>query len=341
LPDVAVVPSEHFNTVLYTGNATARSITGVGFQPDLVWTKGRSAAWQNRLTDAVRGTGKELESDSTSAETTSNDLTSFNSDGFSLGTSNNGNSNGNTFVAWNWKANGSGSSNTDGTINTTATSANVDAGFSISTYTGNGVDGATVGHGLSKAPEMMIVKKRSATPDAENWVVYHTSLGATKGTYLNLTATPYTLDIYWNNTEPTSSVFSIGDWDGINTSSQPYIAYCFHSVDGYSKVGSYTGNGSTDGTFVYTGFRPAFILHKKTNGSANWIMTDAIRNTSNPVGKYLMPNSSNAEADGTSFFDYTSNGFKLRTSGGGQNGSGDTHIFIAFAETPFKYSNAR
>jgi len=337
LPDVAVVPSEHFNTVLYTGNGGTQAITGVGFQSDLVWTKGRSSAWQNRLTDVIRGTSKQLESDSTGAENTSNDLTSFDSDGFTLGSSNNGNANAVTFVAWNWKANGSGSSNTNGSITSTV-SANVDAGFSIVGYTGNNVAGATIGHGLSAKPDLIIVKIR-----ADNYTgrVYNSISGATKYLDWASTAALGTYQHMWNNTEPTSSVFSVGH--DVTVGGYPirdFIAYCFHSVDGYSKVGSYTGNTNADGTFVYTGFKPAYVMVKNTSGWG-WYIHDSVRHPDNENDLHLLANSSAADsATDNTHMDFLSNGFKLRTASIIGNGSAYTLIYIAFAETPFKYSNA-
>ena len=344
LPEPTVVPSEHFNTITYTGDGTTgRSITGVGFQPDLVWYKRRDAAWWHTLTDSVRGAPKLLSSNVTNAEVTSPDgsISSFNSDGF---TANAGstpdygiNTNGESAVAWNWKANGSGSSNTAGDINSTV-SVNTDAGFSISTYTGNNTN-STVGHGLSSAPEMVIVKSRT---DAQHWSVYHASAGNQYGFRLNENGAQIDYP-YWNDTTPTSSVFSIGGNDFTNKSSSNFIAYCFHSVEGYSKVGSYTGNGSADGTFVHCGFAPRWLLFKTTS-TDSWIMIDNERDATpgNPKGDYFWANGSNAETTvSTDRLDFTSNGFKLRQSWGSTNASGTTYIFIAFAESPFKYSTAK
>jgi hypothetical protein len=339
LPEPTIVDGgEYFNTVLYTGNGSTQSITGVGFQPDWVWLKTRSATGNHAVWDAVRGVSARLRPSSTSAEDT-NAITSFDSDGFTLGTEQNASAT--TYVAWNWKANGAGVTNNDGTITSTV-SANPDSGFSIVTYTGNGTAGATVGHGLGVKPSMMIVKKRSANPSVEPWAVYHTSLGATKGIYLNSDGTPFTLDIYWNDTEPTSSVFSIGDWDGINTSGQPYVAYIFAAIPGYSAFGSYTGNGSTDGSFVYLGFRPAFILIKRSSGTENWELHDSVRGSYNSYTPVLYANDTNAEAiPSPARFDILSNGFKTRTTNNGVNGSGSTYIYAAFSEVAFKNSLAR
>ena len=340
LPAVAVTPSEHFNTITYTGTGNTNNPQTVGFQPDLVWFKSRSASRAHVLVDAVRGVTKELVSNSTGAEQTSSatqDLTAFTSTGFTLGTpyNNSANESGASIVAWNWKANGSGSSNTDGSINTTKTSANVDAGFSMITYTGTG-SAATIGHGLSVAPEFVIVKRRDATDD---WMTYY----GDNTDYVIINGTQATADAntVWNDTSPTASVFSIGTAGGVNASSGTYIAYCFHSVDGYSKVGSYTGNGNADGTFVYTGFRPAFLLMKVTNTASDWHIVDSARDVDNVIQKTLDPNTSSAEGSGSNRFDFTSNGFKLRQTSGSYNGNGSTYIYLAFAETPFKYSNAR
>jgi hypothetical protein len=352
LPDVDVVPSEHFNTVLYTGTddtGSGHSITGVGFEPSLVWTKDRDAAYGHYLFDAVRGTGvtKGLRSNTTADEGMANEsydaLSSFDSDGFTI----TGTAFGSLYqdrssadyVAWNWKANGSGSSNTDGTINTTATSANVDSGFSISTYSGNNTSGATVGHGLSKAPELILIKKRSA---AAAWGVYNKTDGNTKVSHLDLTAPSYASSGIWNNTTPGASVFTLGNNALVNSASTTYVAYCFHSVDGYSKVGSYTGNNNVDGTFVYTGFRPAFILYKATDNYTHWAIHNTESNPYNVADTELHANETAAEASAAEYkIDFLSNGFKQRNTNGTNNGNGYNYIYIAFASVPFKFGNAR
>ena len=347
LPAVAVTPSEHFNTITYTGTGNTNNPQTVGFQPDLVWFKSRSASRAHVLVDAVRGVTKELVSNSTGAEQTSSatqDLTAFTSTGFTLGTpyNNSANESGASIVAWNWKANGSGSSNTDGSVTSTV-SANVDAGFSIVGWNANmGED--TIGHGLSKAPELVIVKNRT---DADrNWVTLNTT-GTDKSGYINSTNAmdtgnlPYFFGDNSTYTAPTATVFTVGNNEQVNGSSDNIIAYCFHSVDGYSKVGSYTGNGNADGTFVYTGFRPAFLLMKVTNTASDWHIVDSARDVDNVIQKTLDPNTSSAEGSGSNRFDFTSNGFKLRQTSGSYNGNGSTYIYLAFAETPFKYSNAR
>lgn len=333
-------PSDYFNTVLYTGadpNA-AQSITGVGFQPDFLWIKSRVTDFGHALQDAVRGSTKRLQSDTTGAESTSATfVSSFDSDGFSLGTDFGQNAPNEPYVAWNWKANGSGVSNTDGTITSTV-SANTTSGFSIVSYTGTGAN-ATVGHGLDSEPNLIIVKSRSIV---DGWLVYSSELGATKFLVLSSTIAAGTSTATWNDTAPTSTVFSIGTNSAVNQSSATYIAYCFHSVEGFSKFGSYTGNGSADGPFVYTGFRPAFVITKRTNGTSFWWMADSSRSPFNEVGERLQAESSSA-AFSYEWVDFTSNGFKFRDTETEINGSGSTFIYMAFAENggPFKYSRAR
>ena len=340
--------SDYFNTKLYTGNATDdTAITGVGFTPSFLWGKNRTDAGTNHfLIDAVRGVTKELNTNNTSAEGTDATLIkSFDSDGFTLGDGSL-NQSAKNFVTWNWKANGQGSSNTDGSINTTYTSANTTAGFSISQYTGTGAN-ATVGHGLGVAPSMMIFKNRDRGD--YGWRVYHKSLGATKNLNLQTTGASETSSSRFNDTEPTSSVFSIGTDLALNTSSQNIIAYCFAPVKGYSAMGSYTGNGSaTDGTFVYTGFVPAFVICKVTSTTDNWMMfTNKIgSSTDNTSGfnihsRILEANGSGAEQSVGSGqgIDFVSNGFKIREDNGNLNGSGATYIYMAFAEAPLVGSN--
>jgi len=339
----AVTPSEHFNTVLYTGNATPRSITGVGFQPDFVWNKTRSASQNHFLYDAVRGASKDLRSNQSGAEGTSDAVTAFGSDGFSVGSGNDGNENTETYVNWNWKANGSGSANTNGDMAETVTvSANADAGFSIVTYTGDG-SAATVGHGLSKAPEMIIVKNRTS---GNGWRVYHSGNSAAPETdYLVLDSSAATSDDAenWNDTAPTEDIFTIGDGANVNTDDDEYVAYCFHSVDGFSKMGSYEGNGNVDGTFVYTGFRVAWLMVKSSEGSAHWEILDNTRDVDNPAHRSLKANSNDAEdtTNTRNDVDFLSNGFKFREDESNIMNGSEEYIYLAFAKTPFKYSNAR
>lgn len=346
-PNSASASDEHFNTLVWSGDGTntSRSFTGVGFQPDLMWWKKRSGATVHHLYDSIRGAGNnnELVSNSTGAEGASNAeiygyLGSFDADGFTGTAGTDGsfpvdyfNGTGSTYVAWNWKANGSGSTNTDGSITSTV-SANTDAGFSIVSFTGDGTTTATVGHGLSSTPELVIVKQRNA---ADNWQVKYVP----SNFYLTLDNTNAASTSYPNYTA-TSSVINLGySWN--NDSGGTHIAYCFHSVEGFSKVFSYTGNGSSDGTFVHLGFKPAFILWKNVDsGIASWHMMDTARDTYNVTNKQLKPNSSNAEQTVTAL-DVLSNGFKWRDGSLSFNASGNNYIGIAFAENPFKYSNAR
>jgi hypothetical protein len=344
-----VIPSEHFNTVLWTGTGTtsARSFTGIGFQPDLVWNKQRSDISNNRLWDSLRGGGKELKSNTTDGDETNNAygyLSSFDSDGFSTvdgGSQNSLNISGNTYVAWNWKANGTGVSNTSGTITSTV-SANADAGFSIVSYVGDGTAAATVGHGLNSTPQMVVIKNRDT---GDWWDVYTETVGKDSKINWNSTTAAVATGAF-NNTLPTSTVFSVrylsGSVHGANNLNTDIIAYCFHSVDGYSKVGSYTGNGLADGTFVYTGFRPAYVMIKRSSGVGGWMIMDGTRDTDNPVILSLSAHNSTIEADQTSYpIDFTSNGIKIRSTGTGTGGSGSTYIYLAFAESPFKHTNAR
>jgi len=345
LPDPAIDPAQgsspedYFNTVLYTGTGSSLDVTGVGFDPDFVWSKSRSNVTNHFLGDIVRGNDKCLFTDGTYAEATSTAYYDFITDGFNLGTGSSINASGYTYVAWNWKANGSGVSNTDGSITSTV-SANTESGFSIVSYTGTGAN-ATVGHGLDSAPEMIIGKSRDNA--STGWNVYHESTGNTGILQLNATGAFYANSVYWQNTSPTNSVFTIGTQSEMNNLNEDIIAYCFHSVDGFSKFGSYTGNGSADGTFVYTGFRPAFVLIKLTSASGSeWVIFDDERNAYNLSNLHLYPNSSSSEQTAaTNVLDMVSNGFKLRGSGAMVNTSGATYIYMAFAENPFKYSNAR
>ena len=330
-------PSKYFNTVLYTGTGATRSITGAGFQPDWVWIKERSAsASYHNLSDAVRGAGKALFSNSADAEYdygtgTGGNLRSFDSDGFSLGTASQTNVNGTTFVSWCWDANGTGASNTAGSITSTV-SANTTSGFSVGTYTGNSTSDATIGHGLGVAPNMVIVKNRSG---ADNWQVYWND-GTERNGFLNLTNafnTPASTSV-WGNNNPTSSVFYVGNDSATNTTNN-YVFYSFTSIKGYSKFGSYTGNGSADGTFVYTGFKPAFIIIKRNEAGYDWHMHDNKRDTINVVKSRMSPNDVYAESTNIDLMDFTSNGFKLRTTTASWNGSGATWIYMCFAENPF------
>ena len=428
---------DYFNVLTYTGNGTdGRTVTGVGFNPDLVWVKGRSNAGANVLADSVRGSDKNLYSNLTDAETnpttgaSGGGIGTVTTDGFVLeqGTVNMDlvNTNTRTYVAWNWKANGAGSSNSNGTAKsssvtvnsgtdtvtwnshgmsdgqkigffattmpgglsagtlyyvrdaatntfkvaassggaaiditsngtsvtchttlTSTVSASATSGFSIVTYTGSGAN-ATVEHGLGVAPSMIIVKNRDqaiAGGDTQNWFVYHSSIGATGQLTLNTTGTVVTNSEYWNNTAPSGTVFSLGNGNRTNFTGDDYVAYCFAPVDGYSAFGSYVGNGSTDGPFVYTGFRPRYILVKRTDSADNWAVYDTARDEYNQATKQLRPDAATAQLDPAGipavYYDLLSNGFKNRGSNSQCNASGGTYIYAAFAESPFKYSLAR
>jgi len=330
--------TDYFNTQLYTATGSAQSITGVGFQPDLVWIKDRESSGWHFWTDAVRGVTKTIFSNTNNAVSTeTGGLTAFGTDGFSIGTHSNINTNGNNIVSWNWKANGQGSSNTDGSINTTYTSVNTTAGFSISQYTGNGTTGATVGHGLGAIPKWIIVKRLDSTT---NWQVYHSSMGAEKFIELNNTGGQSDSDVLWNDTAPTNQVFSLGNYSHVNYNGSPHIAYCFAEKTGYNKFGSYTGNGNANGTFVYTGFRPAWVMIKKTSSGTGrgWFIYDSKRIGYNPKNYVLEAN--DTAQDGTSDrIDLLSNGFKLRTTDLILNESGVNYIYMAFAEAPIVGTN--
>ena len=327
------------NTVMdattYTGTLLSNTITNAaGFKPDLVWLKSRSATTDHKLTDSVRGTTKGLVSDSTAAETTdAQGLTAFNSNGFTVGTDTTYNNLAATYVAWQWQAGqGSSSSNTNGTITSTV-SVNASAGFSVVTYTGTGTNGATVGHGLGVAPAFLVTKSRNN--GSTSWQVYHQSLGATYlAGYLDSTAAAFASATYWNNTAPTSNVFSLGTSSYANVSGQTQVAYCWTPIAGFSAFGNISANGAADNAFVYTGFLPRFVLLKRTDSTSNWYIWDTARNTFNVFGNELYPNLSNAEASATDL-DVLSNGFKLRNS----SFSG-TWIYAAFASNPFKNSLA-
>ena len=336
-------PSDYFNTKLYTGNGGTNAITGVGFQPDLIWIKDRDTAGNSHIwTDSVRGNTKNIYSNLTNAEATNTDrVTSFDSDGFTLGAdaSQGVNDSGSSQVSWNWLAGGTASSNTQGDIASTV-SANTTSGFSIVSYTGTGSN-ATVGHGLGVAPKCIIVKDRDGV---RSWIVGHDSIGWGNYLALDLTDASTSLSSIWNSTAPTSSVFSVGTASNTNFSGNNLIAYCFAEKKGFSKFGSYTGNGNADGTFVYTGFKPAFILGKNASGTSaafeNWFIYDDKRNTFNPTYNVLFPNSNSAEgANSAQSLDLLSNGFKARSVETRFNESGSTYIYMAFAEEPLVGDN--
>jgi len=342
-------PSKQFGSVLYTGNGSSNAITGLGFQPDLVWGKCRSHAQAGILIDSSRGQGL-LFSSETSAEQTSNGpfMTSYDSDGFTLASSgSNPNDSGRTYVAWCWRANG-GTTATNNDGNTTTTiQANSDAGFSIVTWSGTGTNSRTLGTGLSKQAEFVIVKNRA---DTCSWIVYHHQAngGAQPNDYgvvLLNSHVAYSEGsgalTYWDISEWSNSVFSVGGDNCVNGSSDNMLAYCWHSVEGYSKFGSYVGNGNADGPFVYTGFRPRMIYLKSVSGGAEWTVFDTARETYNQMEDILQWDITNAETQlANDKIDFLSNGFKLRGAGGGRtNQSGHTYIYGAWGDVPFKYNN--
>jgi hypothetical protein len=353
LPDSTIKKGNNsFGVLTYTGNgstsATRSDTSLVNFTPDFVWIKERSGTDYHNLFDinrVVSGDYRRIYSNDTTAEESSTyfgttNLNGFVNGGFTTGSGGNTNTNGDTYVAWCWDANGSPVSNTSGTI-TSNVSANATAGFSVVTYTGTGSN-ATVGHGLGVAPKMIIVKNRTTAGGNGIWRVYHTSLGGTKYINLNETTAATTGSTVWNNTDPTSSVFSVGITGSVNDSGNNYVAYCWAEIAGFSKFGSYTGNGSTDGSFIFTGFRPKFIMVKRTDAVEGWQMFDTSINTYNSANILLEANLSNAEANSSgNAIDILSNGFKQRNTRAATNASGGTYIYMAFAENPFKNSNAR
>ena len=339
-------PELHFQAKTYTGNGTAigsggQAITLDGdedMQPDWVWIKDRSDSDRPRMFDVIRGVTKELDTSDTTGETTLTEgLTTFGSDGFTVGNHEGVNSNTDSFVAWCWKAGGSGSSNTDGSINTIKTSANTTSGFSINTFTGTQNVG-TVGHGLGSAPGVMIVKNTADSSDA--WYVYHQGLASDPETdyiILNTTAAKVDYNTPWNDTAPTSSVFTVGADGGNNESGSTMAAYCFAEKQGFSKFGSYTGNGSSSansGPFVYLGFKPSLVIVKNTSGTEGWQIWDNKRSSFNGQGSNISPNSANAESTGVRVH-FFSNGFQLVSSGADKNTDGNVFIYMAFAEAPF------
>ena len=338
-------PADYFDTILYTGDGNTNQTIGstspyiLQFNPDFVWIKSRSnGSGHHSLGNRVIGdfflnsnqTVDEYSFSAFNFNTNNTIDVPVSGNNYSMNTSSE------TYVAWNWLAGGSASSNDDGSV-TSSVSVNTEAGFSIVNFQGTG-SVITVGHGLGSVPDFIILKSRDI--NSSQWGTYHSSLGATKSTYLNSTNAAATNSVFFNNTEPTDSVFTIGNWSDMNTSSKDTIAYCFHSVEGYSKMGSYTGNGSSDGPFVYTGFRVAWLLNKSATNTSQWALLDAARDVGNPATQQLFANLSNAEGTSSGGYDFMSNGFKIRDNGF-NNTSGQTYIYLAFAEQPFKYSNAR
>ena len=333
-------PSAHFQTATYTGNGSTQSITNSGnsnLKPDFAWIKDLGSAFDHKLQDSTRGSTYTLESNTTTAAYNDTDaVTSFNTDGFSLGSNANVNDNTANLVAWQWKANGgTTSSNGSGSITSTV-QANTTAGFSIVTYTGTGSN-ATVGHGLGVAPDLIFVKLTSGSGD---WTIYSSTLGNTKYLRLNGDIAAGTQSTYWQDTSPTSTAFSIGTAGDVNTSSGSHVAYCFKSIKGYSKFGTFRGDGQTDGPFIYTGFKPAWVMTKNSSSAGGWAIMDAGRNPNNVQNKYLIANTADVQATGSSFdIDSNSNGFKIRANNGNINANGDTIVYMAFAENTLVGTN--
>jgi hypothetical protein len=330
-PAQGASPEDYFNTVLYNGTGSTQTISGVGFQPDFIWVKSRNNAGHNILLNVLSGNSLQLKSNTTDAETAYFNQ-EFESDGFSTTASDtNINGSGYTYVAWNWKANGSGVSNTDGNVTSTV-SANTTSGFSVVTWTGDESVSDQVGHGLNQKPDVIIARRRDA---AHDWIVWGEAIG-----------TAYNSRIFLNRTDAIGTTGSVGastdayfayDVGG----GESWLAYCFHSVEGFSKFGSYVGNGSTDGPFIYTGFKPKWFLWKRVDGSSGWSVYDAERDPYNYRYKILYPDGADAEGTPSAYYiDFVSNGIKIRGNGTAYNTSGSSVIYMAFAENPFKYSTA-
>jgi hypothetical protein len=321
-------PSAYFKVQLFTGTGSSNAVTfndtDTNMQPDLVWIKSRNDTNEHYVSDSVRGTGKEIYTSLANAEVSdANGVTAFGSDGFTVGSGTGLNGSSDTNVAWCWKE-------------------TADAGFDIVGYTGNATDDVDISHSLSAVPHVIIVKNRDNTNN-ESWAVYHhknTSAPETDRLYLNTNGATGDDDEFWSDEVPTSSVFTIGRQDVINTSSGNHIAYLWSEKQGYSKFGSYTGNGNADGTFIYTGFRPAWIMIKNSGrASENWNIIDNKRDGYNGSNENLAPNLNGTESSGNNRWDILSNGFKCRDTNNEVNNSGDTYIYMAFAESPFVNSN--
>ena len=330
-------PSDYFNTKLYSGTGSSNAVTGVGFQPDWTWIKDRDTASNHMVTDAVRGATKTLYTQNADGESTvAQALKSFNTDGFTVGTDGDVNANTKNFASWNWLA-GTTSGLSGGTITPSSYSINSTSGFGIYKYTGTGSAG-TIASGLPSV-KCFIIKALDAS--GNGWVVYHQDLGTNKYLQLDETSAPYTGTSQFNDTAPTTSstnsLISVGTAGSTNSNGRDYIMYAFSEIQGYSKFGSYTGNGNADGTFVYTGFSPAFVLMKGTNVNG-WLIIDNKRTAYNSDSKFLYPQAGDAEEALSGRFDFTSNGFKLRNSWTAFNSSGQTYIYMAFAENPFTTS---
>ena len=330
---ISFQPSDFFNVVLYTGNATADRQITLGFQPDMAWAKSRTNTENHALFDSVRG-GYRIMPDQDNAQDANTGVTAWNSTGYVIGSSDSFNSNSQDFVNWAWKM-GTPSGLSGGTITPSGYSISTTAGQSIIAYTGTGSAG-TIPHGLGKTPDMILVKE---TSNATNWAVYTTIVGKSNFLILNTDASEASTS-NWNSTLPTSSLFSIGAGGQVNTSGRTYVAYCFANIPGYSKAGSYVGTGNADGVFVYTGFRPAMVIVKDTNNNEDWWMVDYKRSAYNPTDKIITPDQNIAEVQDTGYFgDMVSNGFKMKSTNVSFNASGNYFTYLAFAEFPLVSSN--
>ena len=330
---------DYFNTKLYTGNGGTQSITGVGFQSDFTWIKRRDTTNNHRVTDVIRGVTKEIYPDDPSAQDTrTGGLTAFGSDGFTVGDSAGYNANSGTYASLNWKAGTTSgqATNSYSTITPTSISFNQTSGFSIIKYLGNATAGAGVPHGLGVAPKMVMTKNLDSS--TYGWYCYHASLGATKSLYLHTSDAEVTSNSRWNGWVPDATNVSLGTNHGVNGGSNNIIMYCFAEKTGYSKIGSYTGNGSADGSFVYTGFKPAFLMVKRTDSTGNWYINDTKRDPYNRMSHTLFPDLSDSETSTGWFVDCVSNGFKIRDTGS-VNQSGGSFIYMAFAEAPLVGTN--
>ncbi len=335
-------PSAHFQTTLYTGNGSSgHAITNTGnadLQPDWVWIKSRSNAVNHGAWDSTRGASNRLLPDTTGAAETQSNFTSFNSDGFTVDTGDIVNTNAYTYVGWQWKAaGGTTASNGNGSITSTV-QANTTAGFSIVKWTGTG-SAATIGHGLGVTPQFIIVKNLDKS---SQWAVYHHKVGATKYVALNDDDAVATYSGYWNDTSPTTSVFSVGsDGDVSGGNGEEVISYCFAPIKGYSNFGSYTGDGNADGPFIYTGFKPAWVMIKELTATGSWHMFDTKRNVDNVSNNVLYADLNNAESTNNTGnpIDILSNGFKCRGTGNDTNNDGNDYIYMTFAQIPLVATN--
>ena len=325
-------PTLYFNTVLYAGTGSEQTVSGVNFSPGLTWLKSRSNGQPNVLSDSVRGGNKQLYTADTQAETTYGQyLKSFNSDGFVLGTDSGINQSSQTFVSWNWKAGGSASNNTDGN-KTISLSVNTTAGFSVGTYAGTGQD-STIGHGLGAVPDWLMIKNRSS--GSRKWQLWHNGLtGTNKYLAIDRSDAELTDSASWDNTAHSNTVWNTYGSGEANQNGENFVCYAWTSIQGFSKFGSYTGNANADGPFIYTGFKPAWIMTKQINGGSSWIVHDNKRDPINAVTEYFTVEENDAAGTLANSYDLCSNGFKVRTSNGDRNSSGDSFAYWAFAESP-------